>query len=655
MISEKQYSAIGETVRVSMRDGVELSAHIFRPDAAGEFPAIMQYTPYRKGPLRGHHPIVEYGYVTVHYDVRGTGDSGGFTTDIYSPEERQDAYDMVEWIAEQPWCNGNVGMWGISYGAVVSLQTAMIAPPHLKAIIARSGTDDIYTEWTNPGGSPRPYMYENYSTLMTAWNFAPPHPEVCGEKWAEVWQEHLDNNVPWGIGFISHLEDGPYWRERSLRGNYDRVKCAAFVIGGWADWYHTPLLRTFTNLEGPKRALIGPWSHLWPEHAIPGPRIDGLHEYLKWFDYWLKGVDTGVMDEPPVTVFVRDYSKPATIIMEDRGAFRCESEWPPARTVETPMYLHPHGRLETDPPQGDDGQDEHQYRAAEVGAAAGMHGGGPFAPSWVMPLDQRVDEISSLTYSTEPLETDLEVTGHPRAVLHVSSTADVAMFVVKLCDVAPDGTSALVTKGYLNVTHRDSHAEPTAIEPGTVYELEVELLACAYRFREGHRIRLDIAGGDFQNVWPTPKQCVNSIHRSEARPSRIVLPVLSAQVPALPDPDLKPATSDLPRREELSPPEYSISRDPINETATAQFGARFGAGTNNAKFTVSSRDPAQAVAQADADITCELPGKEVVVKAQCVTSSDEASFHHVVDVNITINGMPHFTKGWSASVPRGVV
>jgi putative CocE/NonD family hydrolase len=494
-------------------------------------------------------------------------------------------------------------------------------------------------------------MYENYATLMTAFNFSPPHPQVCGEKWSEIWQKHLDNNLPWGIGFISHLKDCPYWRERSLRGHYERIQCPIFVIEGWADWYHTPLLRVFQNVKVPKRALIGPWSHLWPQHAVPGPRIDGDRECLKWFDQWLKGIDTGVLDEPPVTLFVREFVRPSTIIMEDKGSFRSESEWPIARRVETPMYLLAGQALNTEPGKAD-GADSYDYRAAAVGAAAGMHGGGPFAPSWVMPLDQRADEAFSLTYTTDKLEQDAEVTGLPRAILHVSSTADIAMFVVKLCDVAPDGTSALVTKGYLNATHRESHSQPSYLEPGEVYELDIELLACAYRFKAGHRIRVDIASGDFQNVWPTPKNCVNTVYWGEKRPSRVVLPIIPRQSPELPAPDLKSGPHPLPKREDLSAPDYSVSQDIINETATVRFKARFGGGANTAKFTVSSKNPARATVEADAKMEYEQFGKKIAVDAQCITESDERAFHHIVDLEIRVNGARHFNKSWSVSVPR---
>ena len=650
-MSEDRYPVkVIRNVLIPMRDGVKLAADIARPDAEGKFPAIMQYSPYHKGVPSG---LADRGYVQVAFDVRGTGDSEGSTTDIYSPQEIQDACEVVEWIAHQPWCNGNVGMWGISYCGVVCWQVAMHNLPHLKAIIVRSGTDDVYTEWTNPGGSPRPYMYEFFVPFMSAMNFGPPNIELCGERWAEIWNQHLENNVPWGIGFIKHLLDGPYWRARSVRPDYDRIKCPVFVIGGWADWYPTPLLRAFSNLKVPKKALIGPWCHYWPANAIPGPRIDHERECLKWFDQWLKGIDTGVLDEPPVAIFVREYSQPDTILIEDKGFFRSENEWPLARTKQTPIYLYPHGLLSSEPYAAAEAEsDEYEYNPT-VGWTAGRHGGGAFPP-WGMPTDQRPDEVHSLTYTTTPLEEDLEVTGHPRAIIYVSSTADIAFFSVKLCDVAPDGTSALVTKGFLNATHRTSHAEPSPLEPGKVYELQIDLLALAYIFKAGHRIRLDIASADFGNAWPTPKPAVNAVHRGRQYPSRIILPVASPQSPELPKPDLKPSPCPLPKREAIPKPEYTVTHDIINGTTTSSYQTKIG-GPNCARFTVSSKDPAEAVVKATYQYAVKRPEMEISVEAQCVTVSDLTTFHHLVEVEIKVNGKRHFNRSWSVSVPREFV
>ncbi len=280
-------------IRVPMRDGVELNVRITRPDIAGRFPAVMEYHPYRRlaaalPNYRDEYPpvvpyLAEHGYVIVQYDVRGTGSSSGFSTDIYSPEERQDAYDMVAWIADQPWCTGAVGMIGKSYGAVVQWQVAVQRPPALKAIVVRSANDDVYTEFTNPGGCIRPWMFENYAPLMNALNFSPPDPAMVGDRFAAIWAERLEHSAPWSLGYIRNTLHGPYWRDQSLAPGYDRVQCAVLLIEGWADWYTTAELRAFQRLSAPRKVLIGPWGHYYAEEkeAFPGPRIDTRREYLQ--------------------------------------------------------------------------------------------------------------------------------------------------------------------------------------------------------------------------------------------------------------------------------------------------------------------------------------------------------------------------------------
>ncbi len=637
---------ISESVRIPMRDGVELSAQIVRPAGGGPAPALLSYTPYRKGRPGGVPAYVSAGgYAGVTFDVRGTGDSGGWNDSLYSDAERQDGYDMIEWIAAQPWCNGNVGMYGISYGAVVSLQMAMAAPPHLKAIIARSGSDDPYTEWTNPGGQPRTYMYECYGPIMTAFNFSPPDPEVVGAQWAALWETRLQHNRPWGLSFLEHIVDGPFWRARALRDRYDQVRCAVYVVDGWADWYASPLLRIFHRLSVPKRALIGPWSHQFPDAALPGPRIDWTREMRRWFDYWLKGEDTGIMDEPPVILFVREYQPPAPLLVEMAGAFRAEPDWPLPRQVETPYYLGADGTLADAPGDGADAL----TADPRAGVATGKHGGGPFNDNWMMPLDQRADAPFSRCYTGAPLPEALEVTGHPRLQLRFTAASERALFAVKLCDVAPDGTAVLITKGFFNATHRHTHTHPAPLVPGETYALEIELLACAYRLAPGHRLRVMLAGADFLNVWPLPCAWQCAVHHASA----LVLPVIPPPQSALPAPDLGASPHPLPRREELPAPAVQVTRDLVSGTQTLYYEAGYGPGkAHTARYTVDPADPAHVVLHADAHFHYAYPGRDIAVIARCDTTSDAAAFHHTVEVSITVNGQPHFRKGWGTSVAR---
>jgi putative CocE/NonD family hydrolase len=662
---EARYSVrVDARVRPRMRDGVELAAKITRPDAEGKFPALVEYNPYRRlaKPLQDYRdeypPVVPYlaarGYVIVQYEVRGTGNSGGICTDIYSEEERCDGAEMIEWAAAQPWCTGNVGMFGKSYSAVVQWHVAVQKPPHLKTIIVRSANDDVYTEWTNPGGCIRPYMFESYAPLMTAMNFAPPDIDIVGERWTDLWAERLEHNRPWGIAWMQHLLNDDYWKSRSLRPGYDRVRCPVYVIDGWADWYSTALLRAFSNLNVPKKVLIGPWGHYYAEEklALPGPRIDTRREYLRWFDYWLKGIDTGIMDEPPVTIFVRKYKEPAPIYLEDKGFWRHENEWPPARARETALYLQAAGELGPDSPPSAAG-DAFAYRPA-AGITTGRHGRGNISP-WAMPLDQRLDEAYALTYTTAPLEQAVEVTGNPAAILYVSSTADTAYFHVKLCDVAPDGTVKWVTDGGLNATHRDSHAEPEPLEPGRIYEIRVELKYVAYLFEAGHRIRVTVAGADFQNAWPTAKSAVHTVHRGGGQASHIVLPFVPDQNPVLPAPDFRQSPNPAPRLEGVPKPRHTVTHDLIEQTTTASFESAPTSpptGINRSSFTVSQADPAQAVIRSSCEYAVSRPEGDIRVNAHCLTASDHATYRHIVDLEITVEGKRHFNKSWSVTVPR---
>jgi putative CocE/NonD family hydrolase len=556
-------------------------------------------------------------------------------------------------------------MIGKSYSAVVQWQVAVQAPPALKAIIVRSANDDVYTEWVYPGGCLRPYMFDTYSSVMNACNFAPPDPDVVGERWREIWQERLDASRPWGLGYLENPLQGPYWKSRSLSADYDRVRCAVFVVSGWSDCYPTALLRAFSKLEVPKRALVGPWGHWYAEEkrAVPGPRIDGRLEYLKWFDHWLKEIDNGVMDEPAVTIFTKTYQRPAARMdISEPGHWRSEREWPIARTEYRRLYFLDQGALGATPSDNETSHDEYCYDPA-VGVTSGMHWGGGLMP-WGTPVDQRLDEALSLVFTTPPLEDALDVTGNPEAKLCISSTAEVAYFRVKLIDVAPDGTSKLVRYGGLNATHRNGDERPKPLEVGKIYEIRVPLKSMSYVFQPGHRIRVAIASADFQNAWPTGQPAVNRLYRNRDQQSHIVLPVVpgSNDVPKVPD--FKPLPNADPA--DLSTPaEYSVTQDLVRGTTTVRMGHQeMSSGTKGAEsetvdelfqsssFTVSPESPADAEMKARAVYDFHRQPCKVRVETDEVTTSDAENFHHETTVNIELDGKLFFRRTWSTTVPR---
>lgn len=644
-----------------MRDGVELNLRITRPDVPGQFPGVMEYHPYRRlaaalPDWRDEYPpvvpyLAERGYAVVQYDVRGTGGSSGFSTDIYSPEERQDGYDMVAWIAAQPWCTGAVGMIGKSYGAVVQWQVAVQQPPALKAIVVRSANDDVYTGFTNPGGCIRPWMFEYYAPLMNALNLAPPDPALVGDRWAAIWAERLERSAPWSLGYIRNTMHGPYWRDQSLAPGYDRVQCAVLLIEGWADWYATEELRAFQRLSTPKKVIIGPWGHYYPDEkeAFPGPRIDARREYLKWFDRWLKGIDNGVMQEPPVTVFVRGWQAPSLLCLEDAGTWRNEASWPPTRMHPKVLYFGDNGGLAERP--GADGADSYEYRPS-VGITTGRRGLGSTTP-WAMPIDQRLDEAYSLLFTTAPLGEPIELLGQPEAVLHIASTAEVAYFHAKLCDVAPDGASRLICDAGLLATHRQSHEQPRKLIPGEHYELRIPLRHCAYSIEAGHRLRIAIASAEFQNAWPTGEPATNTVYRGGEHASHVVLPVAPRDTQPLSAPDFAPSPHALPSMETLSRPEYRFELDLVEDSVSCVLRApETGRTSNHSRYTVSNRDPARIVITSSATHTAVHPTLDIRVEATCQTASDAASYTHLSQVRITVDGAEHFRKSWTESVPR---
>lgn len=673
-------------IRIPMADGVTLAADLYMPEVAaesgaslggqvphGKFPAIIEYTPYHKnnnafyGPRATRYPyFASHGYVFVNVDIRGLGDSDGFNTSLSSEDEIRDNLEVIRWCARQPWCDGNVGMIGISYTAGVCYDAARAAPPELKAVVLCQMTSDWYDGMACPGGTPRPFAYENYAPLMAAYNLAPPNPDLVGADWSRIWQARLDSSVPWSISWLAHLLDGPFWESKLLRGHEDRVTAATYFISGWCDWYPDDFMRVFGWLQCPKRALIGPWTHNYPENGWPLPRINDRYESLRWFDKYLKGIDTDpqrpVDREPPVTLFVREFTPPSPLRRHDAGYFQYESEWPTPREAAEELELFGGGRLVAaeDAAENADSpaisRSDLVYRP-DVGIAAGRYVIGQLLPGWGMPDDQRLDEGLSLVFSSEPFAEPREMVGVPVARLAVSSTTSVAFLSVKLCDVAPDGTSVLISKGVLNLTHRESRGDPSKCEPkplipGEIYEIELPLLLLAYRMARGHRLRVMIAAADFQNAWPTPLPHTLSLHHSGRHRSSITIPFTRAAEPPLPEPQFLP--SDFPPLppDQIPTPQYSVTRDLIANTMTVDIRTQSGVGINRSHYIVNVGRPAEAVVHSDYEFKMNRAGMAIVVRSNCVTRSDEQSFHHIVDVNITINEHPHWQKQWSISVPR---
>ncbi len=650
-----------KNVRIAVRDGTLLAADLYVPEGVDvPLPVVMEYVPYRKDDVGGGERFYSYlpqhGYIVARVDIRGTGASAGVAVDEYPLSEQEDGYDAVEWLAAQPFCDGNVNMMGISYGGFTSLQVATHQPPHLRSIVPMYFTDDRYTDDCHYRGGLLRQYYDigYYGNFMVAYNATPPSPE-WSEDWATVWAEHMEHNEPYLLNWYAHQTDGPYWRHGSVRDVAGRIRCPVFMIGGWRDGYPNPPLRLYESLEVPRKVLIGPWNHAVPDVAVPGPRVDHLHEVVRWLDHWCKGRDTGIMDEPPVVVYMQHSERPDPDRLDAAGAWRAETAWPAPGAAEQVWHLQADGGLGDQP--GPEGADDYEY-VATVGVSGGLWSGGvPFGQVG----DQRSDEAYSLDYTTPPLAEVVHVLGRPRVYLHVSSTATVMGFCVTLADVALDGCSHLVAKGMLNATRRSSLAEPEPLVPGEVYELVIDVDTTAWRFDPGHRIRLAVASADWPNVWPTPQPATNRVRRGTSQPSRLVLPTVPETGSARP-PEFLP--SPVPARrfaESVDPPVWEVVHDALSRRARVQF--EFGDSERVDAETVVRRRY-ELVSQVDADnpaaascrgrhtSTTARPGGTTESIPTVAVQASATHFHVIIDLAVSVDGVPHHSRQWVRSFPR---
>ncbi|MCB9134467.1 MAG: CocE/NonD family hydrolase [Anaerolineales bacterium] len=655
-------------LRIPARDGTILSATLWLPQPRTpdeKFPVVLEMIPYRKDDYRfiADHQRMTYlaqrGFAGCRLDIRGTGSSEGLARDEYTPEETQDGYDAVEWLAAQPWCNGNVGMWGKSYGGFTAIQVAILQPPHLKAIVPMYATDDRYTDDVHYiGGCMVVSEMAQYAVSQVGMNAMPPNLELAGTNWAEQWKARLENTPPWLIEWLKHPTDGPYWRSGSLAPDYTRIRCAMFLLGGWHDGYTDPVLRMMEKCTAPRKALIGNWTHTLPHNGYPGPNVDWMHEMVRFFDYWLKGIENRVMDEPALTTFRREYTPPAPFPPHLNGTWTAEPVYPPPRTTPLPLRLgddlHPfpltidHSQLDILSPHP-----THGTRDA-------LCWGGGSSPNGLA-RDLRPDESLALTYTSEPLTETLDILGFPEAILHLSASAPVAHLVVRLNDLAPDGTVGSVTRGVLNLTHRNRHESPEPLTPGEIYEVRVQMKAAGYRFLPGHRIRLSVASAYWPVIWPAPYPAELTLHRGPATPSRLILPTLPGESFVQPPP-LKTTPPELISlgKESYSPPVWQITQDVIKGTTTVK---TYGDDTSilpdgtriftaeMLEMTTSDRDPAHTHLYTEVDYELE-ERYQTHIRATGSIRSTETAFHIDVQLQVTLNGNLFFQKSWLESLPR---
>ncbi|MFQ5879286.1 MAG: CocE/NonD family hydrolase [Dehalococcoidia bacterium] len=574
-----------------MRDGVTLYADVYRPEAAGRFPVLVMRLPYNKDLFgldveRGFgHYFAHRGYMVVMQDTRGRFSSEG---DFYPLiHEAEDGYDTIEWAAQLPWGDGRVGTVGQSYYGATQYLLAPTRPPHLVACAPISAPSDWWESWIYHSGgvfelgwlitytigmaadtARRLGRMERLHELLPYFGVGeesavafeeairmPLSQEAYRKLPVSAWGEILADIAPFFRYYLSHPDDGPYWWQLNLRQKHHLMTVPMYHIGSWYDIFLEGTIQHYLGLReqaatpearAAQKMIIAPWPHLGRPRPYTDPHTEaGEADFgpeaaielqdltLRWFDYWLKGVQNGIMEEPPVTVFV----------MGD-NVWRQEEEWPPARARYTPYYLHSgsgantlsgDGVLSPVPPV-DEPPDHYTYDPEDPTPTRG--GNNLVIPAGV--YDQRPVETRPdvLVYTSDVLTQDLEVTGPLAAKLFAASSAPDTDFAAKLVDVRPDGYAHNVQDGILRTRYRFSKTHPSPLKPGEVYEFTIDLWATSYVFKAGHRLRLEVASANFPrfdrnlNVREHPllatqgQPAQQTVFHDASRPSHILLPVI---------------------------------------------------------------------------------------------------------------------------------
>ncbi len=627
---------------IPLADGTRLAARLWLPTErpAG---AVLEALPYRMDDLTSSYTseyarlAEEGGLAVCRLDLRGTGSSEGIALDEYHQEEQQDLHEVIAWLAAQEWCNGNVGMYGTSYSGFNSLQMACERPAALKAICAIYASDDRYRDDVHYyGGALKAIDSIDYVLYMASLVVLPPVPELAGPDWRDRWAERFEGSEPWLLRWLEEQQDGPYWRHGSVRSairpdgiweGYDRIACPTMLVGGWADGYRNNTFRTFERLECPRRLLLGPWAHASTATSLPGPHLDLVPELIRWFGHWLNDEANGVESDPPIQVFVRRPTRPEPDLAEHRGDWRHEPGWPLERSRV----------LELTSPRGGTADME---IVGDIGIPAWISCAGQLP--WGQPLDQREDDARSLCLEWE-LPAETEILGHPRLMLTLRSPVPVAYLAARLCSVFPDGTSALVTRGLLNLTQREPTESPTPLPVGEPISVTLELEVTSWVFEEGHRLRLALAGSEWPNAWPPPHPGTLSLDLDSVR---LELPVVDGPAAIVeppvftPPPEVETPAPGADEKTEV-PTVWRTERDVLAREARciishgADYEGNLGAHVEEryaGEVGVSTVDPGNAWATASARYRIRWPEADIVTEARLELRSDADSYHVVVDV-----------------------
>jgi predicted acyl esterase len=636
-------------------DGVRLSVTLYMPEGAAigvKFPAILEYQPYRKDDAMASRDYGLYsyfarrGYVCARVDTRGFGASEGVPTDReYSRQEQEDGLQIISWLARQPWSNGKVGMMGISWSGFNAMQMAMQNPPELKAIIAIDATAELFHDDIHYiDGMAHVDEFELNMDLAPGMTGAPDYTldeKILGPRF-EI--------APWSLLYLKHQRDGPFWRSpvRPL----STIRVPSFLIGGMLDGYRDSIPAMLEQSPAPIRALIGPWNHTFPHDAVPGPAIEWREDAVRWWDHWLKGRDTGVLEDPRLVIYMQHWHPPEPNLAQVPGEWRRERVWPPRDASAIELFPQPNHTLANHTPEHDV---HHLKYVPSIGVEAGFWWGELLG-------DQRPVDAFSLVYDSAPLPGEMAILGQPRALLRASATAPLANWFARLSDVAPDGTVTQVSGAGLNGAQRDSMSEPRDLAPGRMYPINIEMHLTSWVFPKGHRIRLSVSNALWPMVLPTPYAMTTSLELGKDG-SKLILPVVPEHglpVPAFKAPAPVEENKDIHERGSLWPGQWTMDRDEVHHKTAVHWKGKseteypWGKETDYEDLTYEADDehPESSPVHGEAKSVFELRDRVLTWWGHLSVTTDQRNFYYRYTRELAKDGEIVKRKTWQETVAR---
>jgi hypothetical protein len=643
---------------IILSDGTRLSARVWRPTDANTdpVPVILEYLPYRKRDgtcardVLTHPYFAERGYACLRVDMRGNGDSHGLMEDEYTRQELDDAVEVINWAAIQPWCSGTVGMMGISWGGFNGLQVAAMTPAPLKAVITLCSTVDRFADDIHYKGGC--LLNENLGWGATMWSYSSRAPDpALRPDWREMWLDRLENEPFLPATWLRHQTRDTYWQHGSVIESYDTIKAKVLAVGGWGDAYKNAVPQLVDALPGAK-GIIGPWVHKYPHFAVPEPRIGFLQEALRWWDRWLKDVQTGVEDDPDLRAYVMDGVRPATWYADRPGHWIGQAAGALHKGGARSTYWLGDDTLSTAPAT----TDTYVTSPADTGAD-----GGEYCAIWLgpeQPGDQRRDDGLSTCWTSAPLGTDTTILGAPQVRLSAIADQPQGQIAIRLNHIHPDGASTRITYGVLNLSHRHSAADPQPMTPGLSEDIAVMLDHAGYTVPAGHRIRVAISTAYWPLIWPAPRQAslrISGGTLSLPHPGPAVGRTAFAPPEAAPGwkTELLRPESHVRRQEvdQVTGVTSLVIEDDFGKVRDADHGLISGSIARE-QWHIHPEDPLSAKGHCHWTDELERDGLRLRTEARCEMTSDATTFYLTASIEAFENDVRIYKREVTDQIPR---